>query len=134
MQITKIITKFVTETRKGGNDMLGILSTIMALYGVGMAGGATAYAVGSSIKSCGASESKAEDRENLPILHEKSPDGISSVDYAYYDKKTRKYVARIYCYLDGNKNWTEADSFEKLRKEIDNIYDINNSAHYYSTH
>lgn len=94
--------------------MLGIISTLYALLGVGTG----AYLVGSGAKSLCDSLKGKERRRNIPVkkLHK---NWLIMVDEAYYDNATQKYVAKVRSTMTNDYKFIWCDTEQEMRSQID---------------
>ena len=100
--------------------MLGILSTIMALYGVGMAGGATAYAVGSSLKSSASNKESA--LVKIFPRNKKSPAGEAELRYSFYYETDKKYTASVVCKKLKATKFIMEDTMSSMEERIEQVF------------
>jgi hypothetical protein len=95
--------------------MLGILSTLYALLGVG----AGSYLAGSGARSLCRSIKAKEGRRNIPVkkLHKS---WLIRVDEAYYDSAAQKYVAKVRSTMTNDYEFIWCDTEQEMRSRIDN--------------
>lgn len=106
--------------------MLGILSTIMTLYGVGMAGacaGAGAKSLVSSMETAG----EIDEYELIPIEDEYrwSKDRISFATSITHNKTTGEYSTEVTCFKEKYPTWLRARSEEELMDKLKKQYERN---------
>lgn len=99
--------------------MLGILSSIMAIYGVGMAGAFVGTGVKSLVDSGNSSDS---DFENIPIRKRKSCAGEAKLAFAFYYTTDNKYIARVECEKLNASEFISEDTLSSLEKRIGEVF------------
>ena len=99
--------------------MLGILSTIMAIYGVGMIVAFTGAGVKSLVRSSGGSHSAFE---KISPRKTKSPAGKAKLRYAFYYKTDNNYVASVVCEKLNSSKFITESTMGRLEKRIDEVF------------